>query len=598
MAITNNKFVDSWIDEMTAMVQPDKIVLITGEEDQLEALRKEACETGEMIKLNEELLPNCYLHRTAVNDVARVEDRTFICTPTKEEAGNINNWMDPAECYAKLTKLYTGSYKGKTMYVIPYSMGVVGSDFAKIGVELTDSIYVVLNMAIMTRVGMNVLEALGDKADFVKGLHATANCDKENRYIVHFPQDNTIWSVNSAYGGNVLLGKKCFALRIASYLGRKEGWMAEHMLILGVEFPNGEIKYVSAAFPSACGKTNLAMLIPPAVLKKKGYKVWTVGDDIAWIRIGEDGRLYAVNPENGFFGVAPGTNEHSNPNALATTKRDCIFTNVCHNLDNNTVWWEGLDNNPPHNAINWKGEKWDYTKYDKNDKINTSGAHPNSRFTAKATNCPCLSSEFNSLKGVPLSAIIFGGRRAKTAPLVYESRNWQHGTFVGSIMASETTAAAAGAIGVVRRDPMAMRPFVGYNMGDYFQHWLDMGKKIPNAPKIFHVNWFRTDAEGHFIWPGFGDNLRVVLWILARCEGKVDAVETPIGYVPKPEDINIEGLDGVTVDTIKDLLSIDTQSWLDDVKNIEDFYAQVGSHVPHELYEELGELKGRLLASK
>ena len=598
MAITNNKFVDSWIDEMTAMVQPDKIVLITGEEDQLEALRKEACETGEMIKLNEELLPNCYLHRTAVNDVARVEDRTFICTPTKEEAGNINNWMDPAECYAKLTKLYTGSYKGKTMYVIPYSMGVVGSDFAKIGVELTDSIYVVLNMAIMTRVGMNVLKALGDKADFVKGLHATANCDKENRYIVHFPQDNTIWSVNSAYGGNVLLGKKCFALRIASYLGRKEGWMAEHMLILGVEFPNGEIKYVSAAFPSACGKTNLAMLIPPAVLKKQGYKVWTVGDDIAWIRIGEDGRLYAVNPENGFFGVAPGTNEHSNPNALATTKRDCIFTNVCHNLDNNTVWWEGLDNNPPHNAINWKGEKWDYTKYDKNDKINTSGAHPNSRFTAKATNCPCLSSEFNSLKGVPLSAIIFGGRRAKTAPLVYESRNWQHGTFVGSIMASETTAAAAGAIGVVRRDPMAMRPFVGYNMGDYFAHWLEMGKKIPHAPKIFHVNWFRTDAEGHFIWPGFGDNLRVVLWILARCEGKVDAVETPIGYVPKPEDINIEGLDGVTIDTIKDLLSIDTQSWLDDVKNIEDFYAQVGSHVPHELYEELGELKGRLLASK
>ncbi|MGN1127457.1 MAG: phosphoenolpyruvate carboxykinase (GTP) [Candidatus Flemingiibacterium sp.] len=598
MAITNNKFVNAWIDEMAAMVQPDKIVLIDGSEEQLDALRKEACETGEMIKLNEEKLPNCYLHRTAVNDVARVEDRTFICTPTKEEAGNINNWMDPKECYAKLSKLYTGSYKGKTMYVIPYSMGVVGSDFAKIGVELTDSIYVVLNMAIMTRVGMNVLEALGENPDFVKGLHATADCDKENRYICHFPQDNTIWSVNSAYGGNVLLGKKCFALRIASYLGRKEGWMAEHMLILGVEFPNGEIKYISAAFPSACGKTNLAMLIPPAVLKKEGYKVWTVGDDIAWIRIGEDGRLYAVNPENGFFGVAPGTNEHSNPNALATTKRDCIFTNVCHNLDDNTIWWEGLDNNPPHNAINWKGEKWDYTKYDKADKINTSGAHPNSRFTAKATNCPCLSSEFNSLKGVPLSAIIFGGRRAKTAPLVYESRNWQHGTFVGSIMASETTAAAAGAIGVVRRDPMAMRPFVGYNMGDYFQHWLDMGKKIPHAPKIFHVNWFRTDDEGHFIWPGFGDNLRVLLWILARCEGKVDAVETPIGFVPKAEDINIEGLDGVTVDTIRDLLTIDTKSWLEDVKNIEEFYGMIGNHVPHELYEELGELKGRLLAAE
>ena len=590
--MTKNIHVTKWIDEMAAMTQPDKIVWIDGSEAQAEELRKEACSTGELIKLNEELLPNCYLHRTALNDVARVENRTFICTTKQEDAGNINNWMAPAECYAKLTKLFTGSMKGKTMYVIPYSMGIVGSDFAKYGIELTDSIYVVLNMLIMTRVGNNVLEALGDSPDFIKGLHAKADLDEENRYICHFPEDNTIWSVNSGYGGNVLLGKKCFALRIASYLGRKEGWMAEHMLILGIEFPNGEIKYITAAFPSACGKTNLAMLIPPAIYKNLGYKTWCVGDDIAWLRIGKDGRLWAVNPENGFFGVAPGTNEHSNPNALHTTMRDTIFTNVVHDLDNNTVWWEGL-NNPPKNAIDWKGNKWDYTKYDKKDK-STCGAHPNSRFTASAKNCPCLSAEFNNPAGVPISAIVFGGRRAKTAPLVYQSFNWQHGTFVGSIMASETTAAAAGAVGVVRRDPMAMRPFVGYNMGDYFAHWLEMGKKIPHAPKIFNVNWFRTDDEGNFIWPGFGDNMRVLLWILARCEDKVGAVETAIGYVPKAEDINIEGLDGVTIDTIKNLLSVDVASWKEDCKNIREFYGVIGDHMPKELYEELDALEKRL----
>ena len=591
--MTQNKYVLSWIDEMAAMTQPDKIVWIDGTEEQANALRAEACSTGEMIKLNEELLPGCYLHRTAVNDVARVEGRTFICTSKKEDAGNINNWMDPKECYENLSKLYKGSMKGKTMYVIPYSMGIVGSDFAKYGIELTDSIYVVLNMLIMTRVGTQVLEALGDSPDYVKGLHAKADLDEENRYIVHFPEDNTIWSINSGYGGNVLLGKKCFALRIASYLGRKEGWMAEHMLILGVEFPNGEIKYISAAFPSACGKTNLAMLIPPEIYRNKGYKVWCVGDDIAWIRIGKDGRLWAMNPENGFFGVAPGTNEHSNPNALATTKKDTIFTNVVHDLDNNTVWWEGLDNNPPKNAIDWKGNKWDYRKYDKKDK-STCGAHPNSRFTAKATNCPCLSSEFNNPTGVPLSAIVFGGRRAKTAPLVYQSFNWQHGTFVGSIMASETTAAASGAVGVVRRDPMAMRPFTGYNMGDYFAHWLEMGKKIPHAPKIFHVNWFRTDDEGNFIWPGYGDNFRVLLWILARCEGTVGADETAIGYVPKPEDINVEGLDGVTTDTIRELVSVDHDSWKADLTNIREFYDLIGDRVPAELREELDALDKRL----
>ncbi len=592
--VTTNKHILNWVDEMAALCTPDKIVWIDGSEEQADALRAEACSTGEMIKLNPEKLPGCYLHRTAVNDVARVEGRTFICTSKKEDAGNINNWMDPKECYEKLTKLYRGSMKGRTMYVIPYSMGIVGSDFAKYGIELTDSIYVVLNMLIMTRVGTNVLEAIGDSADYIKGLHSKANLDEENRYICHFPEDNTIWSINSGYGGNVLLGKKCFALRIASYLGRKEGWMAEHMLILGIEYPNGEVKYVTAAFPSACGKTNLAMLIPPEIFRKQGYKAWCVGDDIAWLRIGPDGRLWAVNPENGFFGVAPGTNEKSNPNALHTCQKDTIFTNVCQNLDDNTVWWEGLDNNPPKNALNWRGEKWDYTKYDKNDKVKTAGAHPNSRFTAKSSNCPCLSKEFYNPAGVPISAIIFGGRRAKTAPLVYQSTSWQHGTFVGSIMASETTAAASGAVGVVRRDPMAMRPFAGYNMGDYFAHWLEMGKMIPHAPKIFHVNWFRTDDNGNFIWPGFGDNMRVVLWILARCEDKVDADLTPIGYVPKPEDINIEDLDGVTVDTIRDLLSVDVESWKADCENIKAFYEQIGDRVPAELHEELNALIARL----
>ena len=589
----SNKAVREWINEMAKMTCPDRIVWIDGSNAQRDELRAQACSTGEMIKLNQELLPGCYLHRTAINDVARVEARTFICTKTKEDAGNINNWIEPGECYARLSKLFKNSMKGRTMYVIPYSMGIVGSDFAKYGIELTDSIYVVLNMLIMTRVGNDVLEAIGDGDGFIKGLHSKAQLDEANRYIVHFPEDNTIWSVNSGYGGNVLLGKKCFALRIASFLGRKEGWMAEHMLILGVEFPDGQIKYVCAAFPSACGKTNLAMLIPPEVYRKKGYKVWTVGDDIAWLRIGSDGRLWAMNPENGFFGVAPGTNEKSNPNALATTREGAIFTNVCHNLDNNTVWWEGLDNDPPKNAVNWKGEKWDYRKYDKADKINTSGAHPNSRFTAVATNCPCLSSEFNNPAGVPVSAIIFGGRRAKTAPLVYQSTSWQNGTFVGSIMASETTAAAAGAIGVVRRDPMAMRPFVGYNMGDYWQHWLDMGKVIPNPPKIFHVNWFRTDADGNFIWPGFGDNLRVVEWILKRCAGEIDADLSPIGYLPKPEDINIEGLD-IGTDTVKELLSVDRASWLEDIGNIRDFYALVGDRVPAELHKELNQLESRL----
>ena len=589
MALTKNPNVLKWLDEMVALTTPDQVVWIDGSEEQLKALRAEAIATGEMEELNQEKLPGCLLHRTRPSDVARVEGRTFICSRKKEDAGPTNNWEDPKVMYEKLGKLFNGVMKGRTMYVIPYSMGPIGSPFSKVGVELTDSIYVVLNMDIMTRMGAQAFENLGDESnDFVRGLHSKANVDENERYIVHFPEDNTIWSINSAYGGNVLLGKKCFALRIASYQGKNEGWMAEHMLILGIENPQGEVKYITAASPSACGKTNLAMLIPPEIYKEKGYKVWTVGDDIAWMRIGSDGRLWAINPENGFFGVAPGTNEKSNPNALASTRKNTIFTNVCHNLDDNTVWWEGLDKNPPKNAIDWKGQPWDGTT------STEKGAHPNSRFTAPAINCPCISDKFNDPQGVPISAIIFGGRRAKTAPLVYQARDWEHGVFVGSVMASETTAAASGAVGVVRRDPMAMLPFCGYHMGDYFQHWLDMGKKLGDkAPKIFNVNWFRTDDEGHFIWPGFGDNMRVLMWILDRCEGKADAVETPIGYEPKPEDINIEGLN-IDLDTLKGLLDVDKNLWKEDAAGIEEFYQKFGDKLPKELKAELETLKKNL----
>jgi len=590
--MTNNKVVLDWINEMAEMCQPDEIIWIDGSDAQVEALREEACATGEMMKLNQEKLPGCYYHRTAVNDVARVEDRTFICTPTKEEAGPINNWMDPAEMYAKLKALYKGSMVGRKMYVIPYSMGPVGSPFSKIGIELTDSIYVVLNMIIMTRVGKAVIDQLGDCPDFVKCLHARKDIDPEERYIVQFPQDSTIWSINSGYGGNVLLGKKCFALRIASYLGMKEGWMAEHMLILGLENPQGEVRYICAAFPSACGKTNLAMLIPPEYLKEKGYKVWTIGDDISWLNIGPDGRLYAINPESGFFGVAPGTSVKTNFNALEATKKNTIFTNVAINNEDNTVWWEGLDKNPPVDATEWKGAKVNGPEYSaEGNKL----AHPNSRFTAPAVNCPCISKEFENPQGVPIDAIVFGGRRAKCAPLVYQARDWQHGVFVGATMASETTAAAAGEVGVVRRDPMAMKPFVGYNMADYFGHWLEMGKKMDpaKAPKIFHVNWFRQDDEGNFMWPGFGDNMRVLLWILDRCAGKADAVESPIGYMPKPEDIDVTDLD-LDMDTLNALLTVDKEVWLDDVANQKEYFAQFGDRLPKEIADELVKLEANL----
>ena len=580
-----NKSVQDFVNKAAELLSPQHMVIVDGTKSQLDMLRKEACDSGELIELNQEKMPGCYLHRTAQNDVARVEDKTFICTKNEYDAGPTNNWMAPDVAYKLLSDIIKGRFSGKTMYIIPYSMGPINSPFSKIGIEITDSIYVVLNMSIMTRVGLNVLEKLGNSNDWVRGIHATCDIDENKRYICHFPEDNTIISVNSAYGGNVLLGKKCFALRIASYKGKNEGWMAEHMLIVGIQNPTGDIKYIAAAFPSACGKTNLAMLIPPEIYKKSGYKVWCVGDDIAWMRIGSDGRLWAINPENGFFGVVPGTNMKTNPNAMETMSKGSIFTNVALNVDDNTVWWEGKTKNPPVNVINWKGERC----------TEASGplAHPNSRFTAPAKNCPCLSPEFLEGNGVPISAIIFGGRRAKTTPLVYEAKSWNHGVFMGSIMGSETTAAATGKVGVTRRDPMAMLPFCGYNMSNYFSHWISMGKKLGNkAPKIFNVNWFRTDENGNFIWPGFGDNLRVIEWILKRCENEVPANDSKIGYLPFPSDINISGL-SLSKETLEGLLEIDDELWKDEIVQIEEFYSKFDGKLPPELLEELKNLKDR-----
>jgi len=584
---TTNPTVLKWIDEVVALCKPQNVVWIDGSDEQADIIRKEGLSTGELHLLNQEKLPGCVLHRSDPLDVARVEDRTFICSRREEDAGPTNNWLDPKKAYPMLSEIFDGSMKGHTMYVIPFVMGPLGSPAAKVGIEVTDSIYVALSMLIMTRAGDCALNELGDSNDWVRCLHSKAELDPEKRYICHFPEDNAIWSVNSGYGGNALMGKKCFALRIGSYLAKNEGWFAEHMLILGIQNPEGETRYVAAAFPSACGKTNLAMLIPPEIYKKQGYRAWCVGDDIAWMHIGPDGRLYAINAEKGFFGVAPGTNAKSNPNALATTMKNTIFTNVVQNLDDNTVWWEGLDKNPPKNSLDWKGNVW-------NGDPEVKGAHPNSRFTAPAENCPVLSDMFNDPMGVPIDAIIFGGRRAKTAPLVYQARDWDHGVFVGSSMASETTAAIVGQVGVVRRDPMAMLPFCGYHMGDYWQHWLDMGKKLGDkAPKIFNVNWFRTDDEGSFLWPGFGDNMRVLMWILDRAAGKADAVETPVGYEPKAEDLNLEGLD-TDIETVRSILDIDRDLWKEEVKGIREFYAKFGDKVPEKLVSELDALEKRL----
>ncbi|MFC1807546.1 phosphoenolpyruvate carboxykinase (GTP) [Candidatus Omnitrophota bacterium] len=587
---SNNKKLNQWVKECAKLCKPDRIVWIDGSQAQRKKLENESCKIGEIIRLNKKKLPGCFLHRTALNDVARTEGLTFICTPTKKQAGPTNNWMAPKQAYKKASEIFDGSMKGRTMYVIPFSMGPVGSPFSKIGVELTDSIYVVLNMHIMTRVGNKVLKVLGKDGEFTKCLHSKADLDIKRRLIMHFPADNTIWSVGSGYGGNVLLGKKCLALRIASYQAQKEGWMAEHMLIMGIEHPNGYIDYLAAAFPSACGKTNLAMLIPPKGLIKKGYKIWTVGDDIAWMRVDSDGRLWAINPEYGFFGVAPGTNSKSNPSAMVSVTKNTIFTNVLLRPDK-TVWWEESDDAPPSNGIDWQGNLWRPNTSDKEGKP-LKGAHPNSRFTAPITQCPSISHRLEHHHGVPIAAIIFGGRRAHVAPLVYQSFNWQHGVYVGATMASERTAAQFGKQGEVRRDPMAMLPFCGYDMAKYFKHWLSMGKKMKNPPKIFHVNWFRQDKNGKFLWPGYGENLRILEWILQRCNDSVDAKKIPIGYVPKPEDIDMKGL-SFKNGKMDQLFSINKREWKQEIEGQKEFLAKFKSDLPQEIKKEYSNTKKR-----
>jgi phosphoenolpyruvate carboxykinase (GTP) len=570
--LTKNATLLAWVDEMARLTKPERIVWCDGSEEEKHRLTEQAVAEKVIEPLNQQKLPGCYIHRSNPNDVARVEQLTFICTPEKDAAGPMNNWMAPKDAYEKLGKLFDGSMKGKTMYVIPYVMGPVGSSLSKIGVELTDSIYVVLNMRIMTRMGRAALTMLGDSNDFNRGLHAVLDCNPERRFICHFPQDNTIWSIGSGYGGNVLLGKKCLALRIGSYLGQKEGWLAEHMLILGVESPEGEMTYVAAAFPSACGKTNFAMMIPPK--RFKGWKIWTVGDDIAWMRVGEDGRLYAINPEFGYFGVAPGTSNESNPNAMKTVSRDTIFTNVATTPDGD-VWWEGKDGPMPEALTDWQGRPWTKASTEK-------AAHPNSRFTAPATNNPCLSKFYDDPDGVPISAIIFGGRRANTVPLVMQAFNWMNGVFFGATLGSETTAAATGKVGIVRRDPMAMLPFCGYNMGKYFAHWLDMQAHIAYPPKVFLVNWFRKGKDGKFLWPGFGENMRVLKWIVDRARLRVGGQETPFGWVPKAGDLDLSGLD-IPHEQVDDATHIDLTEWQTELESMGELFEKIGDSMPKPL---------------
>jgi len=574
-APTKNPTLVAWVEQMAKLTQPDRIVWCDGSEAERERLTASAVEQGVLEPLDPVKRPGCYLHRSNPNDVARVEHLTFICTPTKDEAGPTNNWMAPDEAYAKLSGLFEGAMRGRTMYVVPYMMGPAGSSFSKVGVEITDSPYVVLNQRIMTRMGAIALNALGDSAEFNRGLHSTLDLDPNKRFICHFPQDNTIWSCGSGYGGNVLLGKKCLALRIGSYLGKKEGWLAEHMLILGVESPEGQTTYVAAAFPSACGKTNFAMMIPPR--RFNGWKVWTVGDDIAWMRVGADGRLWAVNPENGYFGVAPGTSMKSNPNALLTVAKNTIFTNVAKTKDND-VWWEGIDGEMPDGLTDWQGKPFDKSGSGK-------AAHPNSRFTAPATNNPNQSREFDNPNGVPISAIIFGGRRATTMPLVMQSFNWVHGVYLGAMMGSETTAAAVGQVGVLRRDPMAMLPFCGYHMGDYFAHWLSMRHRISSPPKIFMVNWFRRSDDGRFLWPGFGENMRVLKWIVDRAHGLTGGRETPVGWVPREGDIDLSGLD-ITPADFAAATAVDPKEWMSEIESQEEWFAQIGDRMPSALVKQ------------
>lgn len=577
-----SKKLKDWVQECADLCKPDKVYWCNGSQEEYDNLMQEMIKDGTMMKLNEKTYPNCFLHYSNPNDVARVEHLTFICTKDETDAGPTNNWKSPEEMKNIMTPIFDGAMKGRTMYVIPYIMGPADSPASKVGVEVTDSPYVVANMRIMTRMGQQALDKMKSEYDFVAGLHSVADCNPERRYIAHFPEEYLIWSVGSGYGGNALLGKKCFALRIASWLAKEQGWMAEHMLILGLETPDGETTYITAALPSACGKTNLAMMV--SALENEGYKVTTVGDDIAWMYIGEDGRLYAINPESGFFGVAPGTNPKTNPNAIATLKENSIFTNVARTADNEP-WWEGMTKDTPSPLWDWKGNP-----YNGEGKA----AHPNSRFTAPASQCPCISPKWQAPQGVPISAILFGGRRANTIPLVYESFNWQHGVFVGATMSSETTAAATGAVGVVRRDPFAMLPFCGYNMGDYFGHWVNMGKKLGDkAPKIFHINWFRTDEKGKFLWPGFGENARVLKWIYERLNGKTDAKETAIGYVPTADSIDTNGLD-MKKEDLEKVLEVKNSEWKKEIPAQKEFFDKFGDKLPKEMTEELNAFEKRL----
>jgi phosphoenolpyruvate carboxykinase (GTP) len=568
---TNNAEVVAWVNKMAERCKPDQIFWCNGSDAEKDFLTKAAVQQGVLIELNQEKLPGCYYHRSHPNDVARVEQCTYVCTENEEEAGPTNNWMAPDEMYRKLYALCDGAMRGRPLYVVPYLMGPLGSPLSKVGIELTDSIYVVLSMRIMTRMGNMAYEHLGDSGDFNRGLHTMLDLDPQRRYIAHFPQDNAIISVGSNYGGNVLLGKKCLALRIGSYIGRKEVWLAEHMLILGVEAPSGEKTFVAAAFPSACGKTNFAMMQPPAHFE--GWKIWTVGDDIAWMKPGPDGCLYAINPEFGYFGVAPGTNVKSNPNAMELIKCDTIYTNVALTPDRD-VWWEGKGDDPPPGTLNWQGQLWE---------PGTKAAHPNSRFTAPMVNNPMLAPEANYAKGVPISAIIFGGRRSTTLPLVYEAFNWVHGVYLGATMGSETTAAAAGAVGQVRRDPMAMLPFTGYNMGYYFRHWLNMRKHIKYLPRIFSVNWFRKDENGNFSWPGFGENMRVLEWIVDRCRGRVGANETPLGWVPRVQDFDLSGMQNFTREDFERVQKINIEEWRREILSQDELFMKLYTYLPKEM---------------